>query len=147
MANHVNYRPFTDALRKALLQPADKRGLRMVDKIAESLVHAAINGDVQASKIIVERLEGKPDQKRITEHEISFSQQMLQALRNAAAMPKTRLIDGKVAAVEDIETVQQSTNEDGGSHARANPGELASKLPARRNHGDIVTAARRLERK
>lgn len=134
-------KPFTDAVRKALLAPADARGKRQVDKLAEQLVRAAVNGDIQAAKLVVERVEGKPDQKRITEHELSISQQMLEALRSVSNAPKARLIDGKVLAVEaqSIDTTEAQT------HTQA-PADLAQQLPTRRNHGDLVSAARRVER-
>lgn len=137
-------KPFTDAVRKALLAPADARGKRQVDKLAEQLVRAAVNGDIQAAKLVVERVEGKPDQKRITEHELSISQQMLEALRSVSNAPKARLIDGKVLAVEHA-SLQQGDNAEAQLRTQA-PADLAQQLPTRRNHGDLVSAARRVER-
>ena len=139
---------FTHALRKALLAPADARGIRQVDKLAEAVVRAAVNGDIAAAKLIAERIEGKPDQKRITEHELSISQQMLTALRSAADAPRAKVIDGKVMAVEEAEAEQaEQQNELGAAEAHARAADVAPALPMRRNHGDIVTAARRLQRK
>lgn len=138
---------FTDALRKALLAPADARGIRQVDKLAETVVRAAVNGDIAAAKLIADRIEGKPDQKRITEHELSISQQMLTALRSAADAPKAKVIDGKVMAIEALEQDEPVQQQEPGAADARTQGDLAPQLPARRNHGDIVTAARRLQRK
>lgn len=145
----ISTKPFSHALRKALLAPADARGIRQIDKLAEALVRAAVNGDIAAIKLIAERTEGKPDQKRITEHELSISQQLLAALRSVADAPKAKVIDGKVMAIEELQQdVQQHEPGAAATRTRANaPADIAPAIPARRNSGDLVTAARRLQRK
>lgn len=51
-------RPFTEALTRALLQNDGKK----LRALAERLFELAMNGDVQAMKEIVNRLEGMPRQ-------------------------------------------------------------------------------------
>ncbi len=70
--NATKSKPWQDALRKISMRPTgelDDEGKekRKLEKIAETVVEAAIKGDLQAAKEIGDRLDGKStDHKHVT---------------------------------------------------------------------------------
>lgn len=62
--NAVHARPWTDALRKELIDPDGKR----LRAIAARVCKMAEDGDIQAIREISDRLDGKPVQAIVAEH-------------------------------------------------------------------------------
>jgi hypothetical protein len=81
-----SYRALTEALEQELTTSAEG-GITKHQAVARCLVELAIIGDVQAMKLIFERLEGKPPQALTVDgdmrHEVS-SPQRVKALISAA---------------------------------------------------------------
>lgn len=63
MANKAD-KIWTDALRRAMHRESDGKGsAKWLEVIANRVVEAAANGDMQAAREIGDRLEGKPTQR------------------------------------------------------------------------------------
>lgn len=56
-------KPFRDALRRAILRTDAKSKAIQLDRIAEALISAAAEGNVQAMKEIGDRLDGRVSQQ------------------------------------------------------------------------------------
>jgi len=54
---------WSDAIRKAINDEDRLTGQKKINKLAETLVSQALDGDIQAIKEIGDRLEGKPKQQ------------------------------------------------------------------------------------
>lgn len=94
----------TDALRRAVKQPCEDdedlplpRGkAKVADRIARQMCNAAANGDVNAARLIWDRLEGKPRQETDINVVHGFNANFLSALRSANDAPMALPPGGEV---------------------------------------------------
>lgn len=75
--NAVKNRPWADSLKRALARMADGSIDKGLDKIADKVVAAALEGDKDAWQEIANRLDGKPIQAVATEDGSPFVIQLV----------------------------------------------------------------------
>ena len=58
--NAVKNRPFSDAIHRALARAEQTGDFKTLNTIAERLIELACAGDIEAIKMVADRLDGKP---------------------------------------------------------------------------------------